>query len=130
VDIEIPQPGRRASRQIAVWETTPWWGPQLQHRFANRDAAVRECRQLQDVLSTAPEVAVVAAGVPESIQGIAELCRTAGKAFIVAVVSKALRAAEWRLRELGADVVVGEEVGADALAAICRRALATVREES
>jgi hypothetical protein len=127
VTIEIPQPGRRSSRRIAVWEPRPWWGPQLQHQFARDDVAVRECRQRQDVIGVAAEVVVVAATVAaaETFEGVAEACQTTPGVFVVVVVSDALRPAEWRLRDLGADVVVGEDVGAETLAAICRRALRT-----
>lgn len=128
--IEIPQPGRRASRQIAVWEPQPWWGPQLQHQFAGGDVAVRACRRLPDIAQVGADVVVVAATVAdaETFDGIAELCRHSPHAFIVVVVTDALRPAQWRLRDIGAGAVVGENVGADALAAICRRALATSPE--
>ena len=104
----------------------------MQHQFADGDVAVRECRQLPDVVGVAAEVVVVWATDADAatFDGIAGLCGAGTGVFVVVVIPDALRAAEWRLRDIGASVVVGEHVGADALAAICRRALATLHLES
>ena len=125
--IEIPEPGRRARRVIAVHEQQPWWAPQLQHRFAGSDIAVRTCVRIQEVIDADPEVAIVveSGDGATAAQSLSELQQHRSDAFVVVIVTGELLAAEWRLRELGASAVMADDVGADALADVCRRALET-----
>ena len=125
--IEIPQPGRRARRVIAVHEQQPWWAPQLQHRFVGSDVAVRTCVRIADVIEARPDVTIIVAsgdGVTAA-HGLGELQQRRSGTFVVVIVTGELLAAEWRLRELGASAVLADDVGADAVADVCRRALET-----
>jgi hypothetical protein len=127
VAIEIPQPGLRARRVIAVYEQQPWWAPQLQHRLAGSDVAVRTCVRILDVIDARPDATIIVASGDgaSAAQGLAELQHRGVDAFVVVVVTGELLAAEWRLRELGASSVLADDVGADAVADVCRRALRT-----
>jgi hypothetical protein len=128
VAIEIPQPGTRARHLIAVHEQQPWWAPQLQHRFAGSDVAVKTCVQIADVIEARPEVVIVVAtgdGVAAA-QSVADLQQRRYEAFVIVIVPEQLRAAEWRLRDLGAAAVLWDDRGADAVAEVCRRAMRTV----
>ena len=112
---------------IAVHERRPWWAPQLQHRFVVGDIAVRTYTLIQDVIGARPELVIVADSGDGSVavNAMAELRNRRCDAFVAVIVANELRAAEWRLRELGASAVLTDDVGADALAAVCDRALAT-----
>lgn len=125
MEIEIPQPGRQARRVIAVHEEQPWWAPQLQRRFAQGDVAVRTCVRVEDAVDSRPDAMIVVAcgDGTAAVRCLAELQRSGVQAFVVAIIPADLRTAEWRLRELGADAVVGDDVGADAVADVCRWAL-------
>ena len=91
------------------------------------DVAVRACVRIEDVIDARPEVVIVVASGDGSVavKAIAALRDRRCDAFVVVVVTAELRAAEWRLRELGASAVLADDVGADVLAEVCRRALET-----
>ncbi|MBL8848074.1 MAG: hypothetical protein JNG89_00230 [Planctomycetaceae bacterium] len=126
--IEIPQPGQRARRVIAVHEQRPWWAPQLQHRFAGSEVAVRTCVRIEDAIDARPPVVIVVASGDgaDAAHGLAELQHHSADAFVIVIVPRELHAAEWRLRELGASAVLADDVGADVMADVCRRVLESV----
>lgn len=97
----------------------------MQQRFVGSDVAVRTCIRVPDAIEARPEVAIVAASGDgtAAADGVAELRERTAGLFVIVVLPAELRAAEWRLREIGADAVVGEDIGGDALADLCRWAL-------
>ena len=83
--------------------------------------------RVEDAVDSRPDAMIVVAcgDGTAAVRCLAELQRSGVQAFVVAIIPADLRAAEWRLRELGADAVVGDDVGADAVADVCRWALRT-----
>lgn len=112
---------------IAVHEQQPWWAPQLQRRFAQSDVAVRTCIRMQAAIEARPHVTIVVASDDgtAAAHGLAELQRSGIGTFVVAIVPEDLRDAEWRLRELGAAVVLADDAGAETVADVCRWVLRT-----
>src|SRR5687768_1915158 len=73
----------------------------------------------------APDVTVIdltGRALPK-VQEVVEQQLPLAGGFVIVLVPDELWALEWRLRERGADAVVRDDVGADALADACRRAL-------
>jgi len=127
VAVRIPEPGSQTSQQILVWEPRPWWVPRLQHRFAGSAMGVRSFRGVLDPGDPFPEIVIFDAtdDLETVVRHAAEVRQRSGSVFVIVVVPLDLRSAEWRVRELGADVVVADDIGGDELAQICRHALRT-----
>jgi DNA-binding NarL/FixJ family response regulator len=89
------------------------------------DVAVRSYGRIDDLTEARPDVVIVdaTAEAVSAVQCLTDVCGAAPEAFVIAIVSDSLRPAEWRLRELGAKVVVGENIGGYALAQLCGTAL-------
>jgi hypothetical protein len=99
--------------------------PRLQHRFAGSEVGVRGFDGSPATTDAFPEVAIFDASgdLGETVRGAAAIRRRCGGMFAIMIVPHGLRSAEWRLRDLGADIVVPDDIGADELARICRHAL-------
>ena len=125
--VRIPEPGSQTSQQILVWEPRPWWVPRLQHRFAGSAVGVRSFRGVLDPGDPIPEIVILDATgeLGTVVRGAAEVRQRSGSVFVIVVVPPDVSSAEWRIRELGADVVVPDDIGADELTQICRHALQT-----
>jgi len=131
VAVRIPQPGSQALRQIAVWELDPWWAPRLQHQFAGSDVAVRSFREFSDLGEASPDVAVFAATDDSegAIRRLSEIKQRSAGVFTIMIIRQDLRIAEWRLRDLGADIVIENDVSGAVLAQNCRRALSAPEQD-
>lgn len=83
---------------------------------------------MPDVIEAAPDVVILDASAdPEgTVRSCAELRRWNGGVFVIAIVPPDLQPAEWRLRDIGASVVVRDDIGGDELARLCRHALQTM----
>jgi DNA-binding NarL/FixJ family response regulator len=132
VAVRIPEPGSQTSRQILIWEPHPWWVPRLQHRFAGSDVGVRSFQGLLASNDSSPEVMIfdTSGDAGTAARGIAEIRQRSGGVFVIVVVPHDLHSAEWRLRDLGADVVVADDISGDELTRICRHALRTGQHSS
>ena len=86
------------------------------------------CARIRDAIDARPDVVIVVAtdDGAAALQALADLRRAVSGPYVVAIVPSAVRAVEWRLRELGAAAVLGDDVGADAVADVCRWALRTL----
>lgn len=113
--------------QIVVWESRPWWTPRLQRRFVGSEIAVRGVSAMRDVVETVADMVILdAAADPETmVRSCVVIRRRHPGTFVMVIVPPDLQAAEWRLREIGAGVVVRDDIGGDELARLCRHVLQT-----
>ncbi len=119
---------------VFVFERTPYWTPELQRQFADKNVHVRQCNSLADVrqlaLPTQPPFylypRVVLLDFPSGPAGCLQfLVESRVGRFGVPVVVYAVGAAEleWPLREAGATEVVVEHVPGHEMARLCQRLL-------
>ncbi len=83
--------------------------------------------RIEDLIDARPDVTIIVASGDgaTAAQSLGDLRRRWRGTFAVVIVTGELLAAEWRMRELGASAVLQDDVGADAVTEVCRRALET-----
>jgi len=115
---------------VIVFEKTPRWEAELKRRLADGTLRVRPCRSSAHALELcrqAPGSALVvdlAAGSAEVLQLLEALLRERLPVRPIIMGSAETAELEWPARELGATAYVTDRIGGDALAEICRQALA------
>ena len=113
---------------IFVFEKSPRWESELKRRLANGMLRVRPSRSAADVLALcreAPGSVVVidlTTGPAEALQLLKGLLQSQVRSIVIAPSES--DELEWPARELGALDFVSDRIGGDALAEICRQALA------
>ena len=124
---------------VYVFESRPYWTPELQRQFQKEDLRVRACSSIVDVrrhldshAETNPNTKQIVvldldAGSAECLQFLGRRNRSWNSDVIV-VGSPTTLELEWSIRELGAFGFVPHDIGGDELARICRRQFATAVE--
>jgi DNA-binding NtrC family response regulator len=116
---------------ILVLEKTPRWESALKRRIAGPNLLVRPCRSTADILTLCRQVpgSIVvidfSAGAADGLRLLETLDRRRLHALPIVVASTAQPDLEWPARELGAAAFITDTIGGGALAALCRRMLAS-----
>ncbi len=116
-------------RTIAVFESRPRWGPELQRQFQNESVCVRDCRTWNEVsaIIATPIADVVVLDLPEDLadclQWLSKLVTAYRSPSIIVLGSADSTDVEWTLRDAGVRDVLMGDVSGERLAQICRRLL-------
>ena len=115
---------------IAVFESRPFWGPELQRQFQQSAIVVRECRALGDLVPLTEDsnsgLFVI------DLEGDAMKClawlstswrRLPDRWPVIAIGSIATKKAEWTLREAGVTAYLQDFPNGDDFARLCRKQL-------
>lgn len=99
----------------------------MQHRFSGSAVGVRSFFGVLDPGDPPPEIVIFDAtgDIGTAARAAVEVQQRSGGVFVIVVVPHDLQSAEWRWREIGANVVVPDDISGDELAQICRHALRT-----
>lgn len=119
-----------AETAIIVYETNPFWGPELQRQFFNSPIAICECRAIVDLAQIAEPfrsglfVVDLAADLAGTIHWLRQTQRTRTNRWpVIAIGSAETLTMEWNLREAGVTAYLPDFVGGDEFAKLCRRQL-------
>jgi hypothetical protein len=113
---------------VVVFEKQPYWGPELQRRFADTSIVVRECRSLRDLLPATRDVASsvilldMDAAPAECLTWLSQTGFHASPPVLI-VASTNLADLEWPLRESRAVAFLHDEISGTHLAQLCLRQL-------
>ena len=115
------------TQRVIVFETAPYWAPELERQFLSEPVAVRACRSIRDLEALVRQEP--AAGVLLDLAADAGGClRWLGRreqqspgppATVVASADHSRL--EWYVRELGAVAFVSEFIGGRRMAAVFRK---------
>lgn len=122
------------SAVIAVFESRPYWGPELQRQFIQMPVVIRECRTTKDLLpsiSGFPSALLVIdldAGLEDCLAWLgSDLMISADSYPIVACGTDATAELEWLLRDAGVTAFLPDVIPGDDFARLCRRQLGLTR---
>ena len=120
---------------IAIFESRPYWGPELQRQFEHTNVTLREFRSVGDL-----SVSIVGFGtsliVLDLDAALVDCVKWLGSGNseqllrlpIIAIGSSATAELEWLLREAGVTVFLPDMITGEELAKLCRRQLGIVRK--
>ena len=119
---------------ISVFESDPYWVPELQRQFLHSAVTVRECRSIGDLL---PGLEVFdfelilldfESGPVEALAWLsAFVTKQVRRIPIIICGSSDTRELEWMLREAGVSAFLPDRVSGEDLARLCRRLLGVKR---
>ena len=113
---------------VAVFERQPFWGPELQRHFIDRQIAVRECRSLNDLVpairefSKAVMLIVLDSAPAECLKWLEDFAATDYHVPRIVVASAEFNQFEWLIRESGG-IFVDDELPRGRVAKLCERHL-------
>ncbi len=120
---------------IAIYERTPYWGPELQRQFRHENVSIRECRNVSDLL---PSIAgyrsalVVIDLGSDLVECLGWLSLVASnnldRPAIIACGTSGTAELEWLLRESGVSAFLPDLTPGDEFARLCRRQIRLVRK--
>ena len=118
---------------VAIYERSPFWGPELQRQFQDSLILVRECRVFADLVSavagfeSALIVVQLDAEVMECLQWLEGVgVRQRQTIPIVVCGSSATRELEWQLREVGVTAFLPTPPTGEDFARLCLRLLGAI----
>jgi len=112
---------------ISVFETRPYWGPELQRQFPQPTVVIRECRSLADLLPSIEGFAksVLLIDLAAGLEACLEWFTTKsplrpGSCSIIACGSPETAELEWILRDAGVTAFLPDIVPGTTLGRLCR----------
>jgi hypothetical protein len=115
------------TRRVIVFESVPYWGPELERQFLSEPVAVRACRSLRDLdalVGQEPLAGVLldlAADVGGCLRWLGRRQQQSPSLPVTVVAPAEHLRLEWYVRELGALAFVSEFIGGRRMAAVCRK---------
>ena len=115
---------------IAVFESRPFWGPELLRQFQQSSITVRECRALRDLAALTEDsrsglfVIDLEDDALKCLGWLSSTWRRLPDRWpVIAIGSAAIADAEWTLREAGVTAYLPDFVSGDEFAKLCRKQL-------
>ncbi|MCA9073764.1 MAG: hypothetical protein KDA93_01935 [Planctomycetaceae bacterium] len=115
------------TRHVIVFESQPFWEPELQRQFLDEDVIVGACRSVKDLESRLARqsydvcVADLTADVTGLLRWLGVRLDQSGIVPVIVVAREEQQSLEWHVRELGAASFTNEYVTGKQLAAMCRK---------
>lgn len=113
---------------ILVFESRPYWLPELQRRFAGGDQRVRGCSTTRDLLADADQAGLIVLVLDQQEAGCLEVLGKLAIARksppIVCLASEQIADLRWPAFELGATAFLDRLTPSDEFLRLCRRLIA------
>ncbi len=110
-----------------MFESQPYWEPELQRQFGGEDVQVGACRSTKDLDLRLSEVTFDVCVIDLIADGngvlrwLGERLHRSPTIAVIVIAGEAQQSLEWHVRELGAAAFAAGDVTGKQLAAMCRK---------
>ncbi|MCA9026651.1 MAG: hypothetical protein KDA86_15700 [Planctomycetaceae bacterium] len=115
------------TRHVIVFESQPFWAPELQRQFLDDDVHVRTCRSINDLQQRLAkqtyDVCIIdlSADLPGVLRWLGDWQIRGSHTAILVIAAEEQKSLEWHVRELGASSFATEYVTGIQVAGMCRK---------